>query len=498
MTKAIARIRSLFRRLRWKLTLSYAAVTMGTLLIMELAAIAGGLGYVTLNSGISPHQLVDDLSTAYVPLVRPYLTQDPPNIDGLQKLLGQYRTNVIEAKPIDLGNLRLAMNVGNILNVYFVTDEGIVVDSLPHAILGETALGRPLDVVAIPGLGPHLGAALAGNQDTSLLASWLSGGRIAGAVPVFSETEPDKVVGAVAFTTDPRFWKIWPMQDMARQIGISLVFITLFAGLMGTIFGSRTAKRLVGRIRRLSRSTAAWSRGDFSVTVDDRAGDELGKLAHALNHMAQQLEQLLDQRLEMSILEERNRLARDLHDSAKQQAFAASAQLGAAHMLFSENPDAAETHLKEAEELVDEVRQELTHLIEELRPAAAQRADLVSAVREYALDWSNQSQIKASVYAQGERRLPLEVEQTLFRIVQEALSNIAKHSHAQHAEIRLVYNSTVITLTISDDGRGFDPNDRGPGIGLQSMRERAELLDGCVVIETELGKGTRVVVRCTG
>jgi NarL family two-component system sensor histidine kinase LiaS len=275
-----------------------------------------------------------------------------------------------------------------------------------------------------------------------------------------------------------------------------LLFFTLFAGAMGTLFGSLTARGLVRRFGKLSESTNAWSRGDFSVFVDDPTGDELGLLAHDLNRMAQQLESLLDKRQEMSVMEERNRLARDLHDSAKQQAFAASAQLGAARALWQQNPEAAHTHLVEAATLVDEVRQELTHLIQELRPVALQGTGLATALRDYTCGWAKQNSIESEVLVKGERPLPLDFEQTLFRIAQEALANVARHSQARNAEISLAYDTRSITLTVADNGRGFDVSRKQAGLGLRSMHERAELLAGNLVIISTLGEGTQVSVKC--
>ena len=93
--------------------------------------------------------------------------------------------------------------------------------------------------------------------------------------------------------------------------------------------------------------------------------------------------------------------------------------------------------------------------------------------------------------------MPLEVEQALFRIAQEALANVARHSGASHAEVDLIYTAGTITLSVADDGRGFDPSrNPGGGFGLQSMRERLVRLGGHVNVESAPGKGTRVECFC--
>jgi NarL family two-component system sensor histidine kinase LiaS len=208
--------------------------------------------------------------------------------------------------------------------------------------------------------------------------------------------------------------------------------------------------------------------------------------------MARQLEQLLDTRRELAIVEERNRLARDLHDSVKQQAFAAAAQLSAVKALLQRDPEAAEPHVEEAERLMYALRQELTLLIQELRPVGLQGKGLAPAVREVAADWSRQTGIELEVRVQGERSLPLDVEQAAFRIVQEALSNVARHSQANGTEIDLIYNGHEFTCTIRDDGIGFDLDSARDGFGLRSMQQRANALGSTLEVVSVAGEGTRL------
>jgi len=131
------------------------------------------------------------------------------------------------------------------------------------------------------------------------------------------------------------------------------------------------------------------------------------------------------------------------------------------------DPGAAETRIEEAERLIDDLRKELTILIEELRPAALEDKGLASAVRAYAEDWSRQNG-------------------------QEALANVARHSQASSVEIGLVYTKLEITCTINDDGIGFDPEKKSDGFGIRSMQERAEALGSTVTLVSAPGKGTRI------
>ena len=103
----------------------------------------------------------------------------------------------------------------------------------------------------------------------------------------------------------------------------------------------------------------------------------------------------------------------------------------------------------------------------------------------------------AEVHVRGERETSLEVEQTLFRVAQEALANVARHSDAKSVEVDLVYDADRLMLRVADDGHGFDPaKDRGDGFGLQSMSERLAKLGGRVDVESAPGEGTRVICVC--
>ena len=196
-------------------------------------------------------------------------------------------------------------------------------------------------------------------------------------------------------------------------------------------------------------------------------------------------------------MEERNRLARDLHDSAKQKAFAALAQLGTARGILNGNGERAAPHINEAENLVSDVIQELTFLIQEIYPIALQEKGLATTLREYIFEWENRSDARVNFTVRDDRRLPLEIEQALYRVAQEALANVARHSQARHVELSLVYNSDSINLFISDDGQGFDMNTKPYGMGLRSIRERVGSVHGSVQIQSAPGQGTRITAQAS-
>ena len=205
--------------------------------------------------------------------------------------------------------------------------------------------------------------------------------------------------------------------------------------------------------------------------------------------------ELFEQTKDLAVMEERNRLARDLHDSAKQKAFAALAQLGTANGIIRTKPEGVIPHLNEAETLVYEVIQELTFLIQEIYPIALQEKGLPTTLREYVFEWENRNDAVVNLTVQNERPLPLEVEQAVYRFIQEALANVSRHSKAGRVDISVVYNPESLQVIVADDGHGFDMNQKAKGMGFRSMRERISSIRGTVQIQSAPGQGTRLIAQ---
>jgi two-component system, NarL family, sensor histidine kinase LiaS len=272
------------------------------------------------------------------------------------------------------------------------------------------------------------------------------------------------------------------------------IYFLLLAIVVGTLTGLVVTRGLTRRLRTITRAAGAWSQGDFQVTVQDTTNDELGQLALDLNRMAEQVRTLLVTRQELAVVEERNRLARDLHDSVKQQVFANALLVRAARKTLVHDPTKAQTHLAEAEELAVETQQALIDLIQALRPASMADKGLVAVLQEYTEDWSRRMGIPVAFHIQGERTTPLDREEALFRVVQEALANVARHSEADNVALHLSWTTAQITMTIRDDGHGFlKCNTARKGSGLANMRERIEALAGtCLIASGPAGTGIEV------
>ncbi len=476
-----------FRQLRWKLMLSYTGITLGAILVVGL--FAAGAGYIWIANQLQntdlPYQPVEAAAAEYMIELRPMLNQSPPDQENIINLLVRIETM---STPILLDNVPMAINPGE-LQVLVVDSQGILLSATSAPVLEESITNEFLDAHEIPQLSEALQAALAGQEEPpGWQRSKISGDFVITA-PVW-DLAGEQVLGALIISfTVPTAASLIGL--FTQSIILDILVIMLLSGVIGIVFSLLFGRGITSRLDQLADATLAWSQGDFSVYVDDPSEDELGQLAQRLNNMAQQLQHLLDTRTQLMVVEERNRLARDLHDSAKQQAFAAAAQISAARKLINQDPKAAEARIDEAERLTYDLRKELTNLIEELRPAALEDKGLASAVHEYAEDWSRQNGIELQMNIQHERPLSLDVEQMIFRIVQEALANVARHSQASKVEIGLVYTKLDITCTISDDGLGFDPEKSG-GFGIRSMQERAKALGSILTLETAPGKGTSI------
>jgi two-component system, NarL family, sensor histidine kinase LiaS len=504
-----------FRSLRWRLALSYSLVTVAALLVVEIVVMVLLMSYFVSNIDLTPENLISNLRAEWTPKVEQFFSEEPPDIEGVQKYLDDVQGSAIGTRPLFiLGNLQIQMKAQDFLSFYYLLDDRTLVDVIPHDLVLEEELGEKIPYDYLPGLEKPLQAALDGIEDENELYEKVNpGNRITGAIPVF-RYEPTNIdqttdldagtvidvernlVGVIVFTTKRFPWEFLPISDVIVYFGRSLLIFTFFTGILGSLFGLFTARGLTERLTKVSEAAHDWSRGDFSVIIQDKNDDELGGLAKDLNSMAEQLENLLDRRQELSILEERNRLARDLHDSVKQQTFAASAQLGAARTHYENNPDAALNHLKEGELLIGKVRQELTDLIQELRPVEMKGKGLIPAVEEFIEGWQRRNEIEIKINVRGERQLLLAVEKSLFRIIQEALANVSWHSKAKSVNIMFNYKQDFLLLTIQDDGQGFNPEEiRGNGLGLKSMSERTVLIGGELEIDSKPNRGTVIRIK---
>ena len=488
-----------FQQLRWKLTLSYSAVTVSALLVVVL--ILGILLFSNvlvpqdiLNSVLTPERWIEGVRDRVPSVYRYVLSQDPPDTQLIAMIMEEGDLQITHFDVLRIGDLQLRLRTIAEGSILLVDREGVLLGISNERLVSKDAIGLPLDREILPGLDEPLRTALAGELNYDRLFVTIEQDERFYFVIPYHDESGQYVIGAEIVYLDHLPTEDDAFSNTLTLLGRSTLLLLFATGLVGTYFGFLTAKGIVSRLLHASDVADAWSQGDFSEFIDDPVGDEIGQLSQRLNRMAEQLKNLLKRRQEMAVSEERNRLARDLHDSAKQQALAASFQLGTAITLFDREPDTAKNHMIEADHLVNAVRVELTDLIHELRPPTMKGQDFAVTLNDYAIEWAHQSGIEVNVDVQGNNGLSLEAKQTLFRILQEALANVARHSAAQSVDVSLSYGADAVSLTITDDGRGFDTSAQHNGMGLNSMWERAVSLNGEFTVGSELGEGTRITV----
>jgi signal transduction histidine kinase len=228
-----------------------------------------------------------------------------------------------------------------------------------------------------------------------------------------------------------------------------------------------------------------------------------------LNSIAQQSEQhramveeltrtradLAERSRQAGILEERGRLAREIHDTLAQGISGMVTQLEATEQALPHDLDRTRGHLATAKRLARDSLAEARRSVDALRPEPLEGAHLDGALAAVARQWSAASEVAATVTVTGAPRpLQPEVETALLRAAQEALANVARHAAASRVAVTLSYMDDQVTLDVVDDGRGFDPASDGGGYGLRAMRERAARLAGEVTVESAPGQGVALCV----
>jgi signal transduction histidine kinase len=202
---------------------------------------------------------------------------------------------------------------------------------------------------------------------------------------------------------------------------------------------------------------------------------------------------------EAAVLEERNRLARELHDSVTQQLFSITLTAQAARTHMEKNPQRAVSQLERLQETAVAALNEMRALIYQLRPPVISEQGLVKALQQHIATLSKREGLRVELRVTGDERQARGYEQTLYRIAQEALNNIVKHAAAPNVRMTLTCDTALVEMTIQDNGRGFDVSalhaDDGRHLGLISMRERAAEIGATVAIHSEMGGGTQVTVK---
>ena len=245
---------------------------------------------------------------------------------------------------------------------------------------------------------------------------------------------------------------------------------------------------VIGQMRLAPRAPGeAFSPAD-RVLLEDFAR-QAGVAAHAIR-LTTDLQRARE-RIVSAREEERRRMRRDLHDGLGAQLAALNMQVGAIQKLVSNDPEAANTMLDELRAEIKSSIADIRRVVYDLRPPALDELGLVSTLRDQVMQFSNSTVQFKTEFPDSLPPLPAAVEVAVYRIAQESLANVVRHSEARNCTFQLSLGDDL-RLEISDDGTGL-PTDYNPGVGLRSMRERAEELGGHCEVVSVPGRGTRVM-----
>lgn len=311
------------------------------------------------------------------------------------------------------------------------------------------------------------------------------------------------------------------------QLRERLLFTSGIGFLAALLVAWVTTRRVVKPTEQLTAAAERMALGDLASPIDVTAQDEIWMLATSLEAMRQRLQAAyeatertnrelesrvadrtarLGQVLRQTISaqeEERRRLARELHDETAQTLAALSIALDRARDGLDGAAGGTRQHILEAKEIATRLLAETRRLILGLRPSVLDDMGLVAAIRWYCEAYLGDATVEVTVESgQPPARLPGHVEVTLFRIAQEAINNVARHADARHVRVGLSFGGDTVTVSVADDGKGFDVEralgEQGHGlesVGLLGMQERVNLIGGRMEIRSAPGGGTVIVVQ---
>jgi two-component system sensor histidine kinase UhpB len=300
---------------------------------------------------------------------------------------------------------------------------------------------------------------------------------------------------------------VWHVRQFPDDIHYGLILLFGAVGIViSYLVNNWIVQRALEPLDRLQNAVDEVRAGERSVRVvlSDNSDERFDRLADTFNQMLARLEenavelQQLSRRLLQAQEEERHRLARDLHDEAAQALTSLLVHLRLLERAHT--PDEAQARVQELRELTAQALDDVRRVALDLRPTILDDLGLGPALEWRVDEFGRADGVRATVTINKlERRLPRETELALYRVGQEALSNVVKHADARTVSVRLSQTNGDVTLEIVDDGRGFDPEHphagKAPGLGLVGMQERMAMVGGRLVIETTPGQGAKILAR---
>lgn len=290
------------------------------------------------------------------------------------------------------------------------------------------------------------------------------------------------------------------------QIVIAVCIIILLVSL---VFGYMTAQNTQRKFDTLHLAILQLAKGNLSNRIHtDETGSfaricqDFNDMADTIEHRIKLLQKLGEEHVmqqaestEAAVLEERRRLARDLHDTVSQQLFALHMSASSLPKLLDSHPETAKQVLDQLISMSHHAQRQMRGLIAQLRPLELDGKSLADALDKWFPDYCRQNGLQGSMDIQLREPMNEAKEHQMFLIVQEAMANVVKHASASHVSLSLYDHEHQYVLTITDDGKGFVRSSVQTGsYGLSTMKERAQKLGGDAEILSRPGSGTRIKV----
>ncbi|WP_017187253.1 sensor histidine kinase [Alkalibacillus haloalkaliphilus] len=305
---------------------------------------------------------------------------------------------------------------------------------------------------------------------------------------------------------------IQPIWLEVEAIILTLIVTALTLSLVGLYVMFRQGGNVKDRLQELSIFIATLSEGKFNATLlmkeskDEFStlGHELNDLAHKVKGQVKSLERMAEEKSEYAkqahlaaTVEERQRLARDLHDAVSQQLFALSMMSQATSKIIDKKPEQAKEQIEEISQMALQAQNEMRALLLHLRPVHLSGESLHEGIDRLIEELKQRCHIHFKVDVDQELQLSHSKEEHIFRIAQESLSNALRHANAMNIEVR-IKEKDLIYIYISDDGDGFNLDQQmnaKASYGLNSIKERCEEIGGTFDIKSKQGEGTYIDIR---
>jgi two-component system sensor histidine kinase UhpB len=404
------------------------------------------------------------------------------------------------------GEMKYILEVANqypdVRKIFILNRTGRIITSIDDKEIGKTIdIRDPTCQVC------HYGTTKALNK--TVIYSSLQGEKIFRNVnPIYNRKEcfschnpEEKITGVLV--TDFTLNNIEKQLKAEFKENILLLFFAI--GISTFVIGIALNQLVIKKLQHFMEAASLFGRGDFKRTISFKSDDEIKRLADSFNLMAKTLMEKvrLERKYLSQIIEgqenERRRISRELHDEIGQALYAIKFNLEMIDKDLPQTTPLLRGRLGEAKSLSSQTLTAMRQLALDLRPTMLDDLGLIPTLRWYVQNFSNRLNISSNFEAMGfEEKLPPQIETAFYRIVQEALNNIAKHAEADRVEISVVRRDSKILASIQDNGKGFDldkvlhPESPERGFGIIGMQERVSLLGGQINIQSRPGSGTLI------